>query len=87
MIWTGFLTSPLAPLADAVSDAYNINISTINLSSSLFSFACLITGIPANFLIIKLGVRNTTIIANLLFVAGNVLKLFVNENIYFVHAG
>ena len=86
-VFTGFLSSPLAPIADAASKAYNINISTVNLATSLFSFACLITGIPANILIIKLGLRKSKILANLIFVAGSILKLFVNKNIYFVLAG
>ena len=77
----------MAPIADAASKAYNINISTVNLSTSLFSFACLFTGIPANVLIIKFGLRKTKILANLVFVLGSALKLLVNRNIYYVHAG
>lgn len=86
-IFTGFFTSPFSPYASTASDVYGMTIATINLATSLFSFASLITGIPANVIIIKLGVRKTVNLANLLFLVGNVLKMGVNKNVYFVHVG
>jgi len=45
------------------------------------------TGLPANFLILKFGMRKTQILALIFFSIGNFLKIFVNEYVYFVHIG
>lgn len=87
LVLTGFFTAPFTPYADTATKVYGMSVSTINLATSLFSFASLFTGIPANVIIIKLGLRKTKILANLLFTLGNALKLLVNTNVYFVHAG
>jgi MFS family permease len=87
LVFTGFFTAPFSPYASTATKVYGMSISTINLATSLFSFACLVAGLPANVIIIKLGLRKTKLLANLLFLVGNCLKILVNKNVYFVHVG
>lgn len=83
----GFLSSPLAPISKATRLVYDQNLAVINLASSIFSFAGLTTGLLANMVIHKIGIRKATLLCAVLYEIGMVAKLFISESFYFVHLG
>ena len=83
----GFLGAPLAPISKAAKKVYNQDLSTINLASSLYSAAGLCTGLFANLLIHKIGVKKTTLLTAGLYTIGMSTKMLVGVNFYFVHLG
>ena len=83
----GFMSAPLAPIAKSIKRAYGRSLDQINLASSIFSFAGLLTGFLANYMIHKCGIRKTTILATFLYSVGMALKLGIGYNFYLVHLG
>jgi MFS family permease len=84
----GFLSSPLAPISKATRIVYpDRGLGTINLASSVFSFAGLMTGLSANFVISKIGMRKATILSAVLYTIGMSIKLLINTNWYLLHLG
>ena len=83
----GFLSSPLAPISKASKNVFDKGLGTINLASSVFSFAGLFTGLLANMLIQKVGIRKSTILTALLFTLGMGVKMLGNWNFYMIIAG
>lgn len=86
-VFTGMLSLPLAPISSAVSKAYGLTDAEINLSTSLFSIGSLFTGIPANKLIVSLGIRNSANLGVILMFVGMLTKLAVPAHVYFIHLG
>lgn len=84
----GFLSSPLSPISISARKVYpSRGLGTINLASSVFSFAGLVTGLSANFVIHKIGIRKSTILSALLYTVGMAITLLINVNWYLLHAG
>lgn len=84
----GFMGSPVAPFASTAKRVYGVSLDQITLSSSVFSFAGLVTGFSANYVIHKFGMRNATILSSFLALGGMVLKMGINDVSFFsVHLG
>jgi MFS family permease len=59
----------------------------VNLTFSIYLIATLVLGIPSNYLISKLGMRNSSMIASLVFTAGAVVRCFFTRHSMFVYLG
>lgn len=84
---TGIVTAPLTPISATVSTVFDQSVPTITLSTTIYSFAGVVFGIPANILVAKIGIKKSVFITALLFTIGTGMKLFFRTNFYFVHAG
>lgn len=87
LMMCGAVTAPLTPITDTVSRVFDQSVPTITLSTTIYSFAGVAFGIPANLLIGKIGIRKAVFVAVLLFTIGTTLRLFFRTSFYFVHAG
>ena len=81
------LSLPLAPIPVAVRKVYGLSDSEINLATSLFSIGTLVTGFPAEKLILAIGLRNSSLVGAGLMFLGMAFKLLINVNVYSVHVG
>lgn len=86
-IGIGIFGSPLTPFSKTAQEVFDKPLNIINLSSSVWSFTGLISGIPANYLMGLLGIRKSLILATFLFFVGMLIKNFINYNFYFVLIG
>jgi hypothetical protein len=87
LIASGFVSSPLVPIAPVVKEIFNQEYSVINLTSAIYSFAGLTVGIPVNLALQRLGVRKATVIGASMFTTGVIVRLFIRRNFYLVHVG
>lgn len=87
LVMSGAVTAPLTPISATVSKVFDQSVPTITLSTTIYSFAGVAFGIPANLLVGKIGIRKSVFVAVLLFTVGTGLRLFFTTNFYFVHAG
>lgn len=87
LIMTGLVTSPITPIAKTSTKVFDKSLTLVNLTTSIYSFAGLFMGLPANMLIPKIGVRNSTLIATLLFLIGMFIRTLFNKNFLFIHLG
>lgn len=83
----GIFGSAMTAYSKTASEVYKVNLDVINLTSSVWSVAGIISGIPANYLIGVLGIRKSLIVATVFYMIGMVVKNFINYNIYLVHVG
>jgi hypothetical protein len=84
---TGLVASPLTPFAKTATRVYKEGVENVNFSTSIYSFMGLVTGIPANALIPKLGIRNSTLIATFMFLVGMFVRTLLGKSFYMVHIG
>jgi MFS family permease len=59
----------------------------VNLTFSIYLIATLVLGIPSNYLISKLGIRRSCMIASLVLTAGAVVRCFFTRHSMFVYLG
>ena len=81
------LSFPLAPIPDVIRKVYGLSYSEINLATSLFSIGTLVTGFPAEKLILMIGLRKASMFGAGLMFIGMSTKLLINVNVYSVHIG
>lgn len=84
---TGLFASPFSPFAKTAKRIYDIDLDQINLTASLFSLASMISGLPANYLVFKFGIRKSLLVSCGFFFAGNSIKLLATVRFEFVLLG
>lgn len=84
---TGLFASPFSPFAKTAKRIYDVDLDKINLTASAFSFASMITGLPANYFVYKIGIRKSMLISLGFFFAGNGVKLLASVQFEFVLLG
>lgn len=87
LIMTGLVSSPLTPFAKTATKVFNEGVESVNFSTAIYSFSGLVTGILANALIPKMGIRNSTLLATFSFLVGMFVRTLFNKNFYMVHIG
>lgn len=87
LMMTGLYASPFSPFSKTAKRIYEVDLDQINLTASLFSFASMLTGLPANYLVFKLGIRKSVLLSCGFFFAGNGIKLLASVKFEFVLLG
>lgn len=87
LIMTGMFASPFSPFAKTAKRIYNVDLDKINLTASAFSLASILTGLPANYFVFRLGIRKSLLISLGFFFAGNGIKLLASVRFEFVLLG
>jgi hypothetical protein len=87
LIMTGLVSSPITPFAKTATKIFNQGVSTVNLSTAIYSFSGLTTGLIANALIPKIGIRNSTLLTTFAFLVGMFVRTLFNKSFYMIHIG
>ena len=70
----------LQPVADVVSNAYEISPTAVNTRSLVYMGVYLIVNFPSNYLIDKYGCRVGVTLGTVLTFIGMLIKCFVNQS-------
>jgi len=87
IFFSGLLSVYVGGWADTFKKTYNTTTEIVNLTYTSYLFALVIAGIPINFVIHRFSSKWLFCITLLTYTLGGVLRLLVDENIYFMHAG
>ena len=82
LIASNSFATPLNPIASTVNRVYDVPASVIALTYSLWNLAGVVGGMPANYVVNKLGIRYSIIICYCFAVAGLFLRMFINQNFW-----
>lgn len=63
----------LTPIVKTITFAYGIEVKTVELSPALMQIANIFAAFPANYLVLKIGVRKSLIIGMCIVTIGEVL--------------
>ena len=83
----GFIANPLAPVSKPALRVFHTNLVQINLASSLFPIGGIVSGFVSNYLIQKVGIRYSVLLATFFYTAGTSMRLLLERSFVFLFIG
>lgn len=74
-------------MSGTIEYGFDVEPSTIALSASLIQIANIVAAFPANYMILKLGLKKSLLISMAMVTVGGGTRMFINQSFYFVQAG